>query len=609
MCGIVGFSGTENALDILVNGLRKLEYRGYDSAGVVLQEKAGFTQVREVGKIANLEKEIQKHTLTGQCGIAHTRWATHGEPTVENAHPHLSADGKIAVVHNGIIENYAVLKASLEADGVKFNSDTDTEVLAHLISKNYNGDLLEAVRNSLKGVQGTFGVAVQCSQEPGVLVGARSGSPLILGITDAGIILASDVAAVVQYTQNVIYLDEHDLVKIADNQFRIETLERNDTVHRSVETVDISIEEISKQGFKHYMKKEIFEQPTSLLNTLRGRLLASEGTAKLAGLDLNIKELREIERIIMVGCGTSYYAGLVGEYLIEELAGIPVEVEYASEFRYRNPIVTARTIVICISQSGETADTLAALKEARRRGATVIGICNVVGSTLSRETAGGVYLHAGPEIGVASTKAFTSQVMVLSLIGLLLGRMRRVSNAEGSRFAESLNKIPGQVKEILDLDDHIKEVASNFLEAKSFLFLGRQINYPVALEGALKLKEISYIHSQGYPSAELKHGPLALIDDDMPVVVLAPKDELQDKLLSNVREVKARGGQIILIKSGDDPELESNADYVINIPETHPLLSPLLAAIPLQLFAYHLADQMGKDVDKPRNLAKSVTVE
>ncbi len=609
MCGIVGYTGRQAALEILVNGLRRLEYRGYDSAGVVLIDNKEFQRVRQVGKIANLEKELQKKPPVGNSGIAHTRWATHGEPTVDNAHPHLSYDNKIAVVHNGIIENYAHLKADLENKGVVFHSDTDTEVLAHLIATFYQGNLLNAVRSALKKVTGTFGIAVQCSEEPDVLVGARSGSPLVLGISDHGIILASDVAAVVQYTQNVVFLDENDLVKIDGKNYSIENLERKAAVVRHVETVEFTAEEISKNGFKHYMKKEIHEQPQSLLNTLRGRILTREGTAKLAGLDLNIKELREIERIIMVGCGTSYYAGLVGEYLIEELAGIPVEVEYASEFRYRNPIVNPRTIVLCISQSGETADTLAALREAKRRGATVLGICNVVGSSLSRETSGGVYLHAGPEIGVASTKAFTSQVLVISMIGLLLGRMRRLSNAHGTLFAEALNALPKQVEKILTLDHQIREIAEKFIGAHSFLFLGRHINYPVALEGALKLKEISYIHSQGYPSAELKHGPLALIDEKMPVVVLAPKDELQDKLLSNIREVKARGGQIILIKSGIDPELESNADYVIDIPETLPLLSPILTAIPLQLFAYHLADLLGKDVDKPRNLAKSVTVE
>ncbi len=608
MCGIVGYVGQLQAVDLLVNGLKKLEYRGYDSAGVSIQGENGTVRVRQTGKLINLEKEIQGKDVAGLSGIGHTRWATHGEPTVENAHPHLSFDQKITVVHNGIIENYHKLKVGLEAKGVKFQSDTDTEVLAHLIASVYEGDLLKAIKIAVSQVAGTFGLAAQSSDELGVIVGARKGSPLILAIAEHGIVLASDVAAVIQHTNNVIYLDEDDLVKIEGSSYHIENL-KSSSVHREIEIVNMTAEEVSLQGFKHFMKKEIFEQPQSLLNTLRGRILESDGTAKLAGLDMNVKELREIERVIIVACGTSYYAGLVGEYLVEELAGIPVEVEYASEFRYRNPIVTAKTIVICVSQSGETADTLAAMKEAQRRGATVLGVCNVVGSTLARETDGGIYLHAGPEIGVASTKAFTSQVAVLSMIGLLLGRMRRLSNAQGTKIATAINRLPDQITEILKLDDHIREIAEKFVNAKSFLFLGRHINYPVALEGALKLKEISYIHSQGYPSAELKHGPLALIDESMPVVVLAPHDELQDKLLSNVREVKARGGRIILVKSGDDPELAANADYVIDIPVTNPLLSPILCAVPLQMFAYHLADTLGKDVDKPRNLAKSVTVE
>ena len=609
MCGIVAYIGTNEALPILVGGLKKLEYRGYDSSGVALIDNGTIKVVRASGKIKELEDKLKENPPRGTIGIAHTRWATHGAPTVENAHPHTSYNGKISIVHNGIIENYASLKAKLISDGVKFQSETDTEVVAHLIARFYTGDLKTAVLKAIAKIEGTFGLAVISSDEPGTLIGARRGSPLILGIGNEGdFFLASDVSAIINHTQKVVYLDDNDIVQVKNGCYSIVNMNSHE-VQREVKDVDFDADAVAKGGFPHFMLKEIFEQPEVLRNTMRGRLLVAEGNAKLAGLDTNINELRNINRIIITACGTSYYAGMVGEYMIEDLAGVPVEVEYASEFRYRNPIIKPGTLVLAISQSGETADTLAALKEAQQKGATALAICNGVGSTIARTSDGGVYLHAGPEIGVASTKAFTSQVTVLAMIALLLGRQRRLSFEAGADIARSLLDLPLLAEETLKLSDKIKDLAAQYSKANNFLYLGRHFNYPVAMEGALKLKEISYIHAEGYPAAEMKHGPIALIDENMPVVVIAPKDALFDKIISNVREIKARGGRVIAITTEDCHPLDEIADHIIKVPKTIPMLMPILTCIPLQLLAYHIAVLRGNDVDQPRNLAKSVTVE
>lgn len=609
MCGIVGYIGPNDALPILVGGLKKLEYRGYDSSGVALIENAKIEIVRASGKISALEDKLKTTHIGGNIGIAHTRWATHGAPTEANAHPHVSYDGKISIVHNGIIENYATLKAKLISEGVQFKSETDTEVVAHLIARFYNGDLKTAVLKALAKIEGTFGLAVICSEEPGTLIGARRGSPLILGIgTNSEFFLASDVSAIINHTQKVVYLDDNDVVQIKDGAYSIVNMNSHE-VQRDVQDVEFDADAIAKGGFAHFMLKEIFEQPEVLRNTMRGRLLAAEGNAKLAGLDTNIKELRNINRIIITACGTSYYAGMVGEYMIEDLAGVPVEVEYASEFRYRNPIIKPGTLVLAISQSGETADTLAALKEAQQKGATALAICNGVGSTIARTSDGGVYLHAGPEIGVASTKAFTSQVTVLAMIALLLGRQRRLSFETGADIVKAMQELPALVEQTLQLSDQIAGIAQKYAKANNFLYLGRHFNYPVAMEGALKLKEISYIHAEGYPAAEMKHGPIALIDENMPVVVIAPKDALFDKVISNVREIKARGGRVIAVTTEDCKPLDEFADHLIKVPKTIPMLMPIVTCIPLQLLAYHIAVLRGNDVDQPRNLAKSVTVE
>lgn len=610
MCGIVGYIGSRDAVSVLVSGLKRLEYRGYDSSGVAVAHPNKTLELEKAtGKIVELEKKLKEHPLFANIGIAHTRWATHGVPSEANAHPQVSFDGKFMVVHNGIIENYVQIKNKLESEGVEFKSETDTEVVAHLIAKLYKGDFKSAVLAALNKLEGTFGLAVLCADEPDTMIGARRGSPLVLGLGSEGeYFLASDVTAIVDYTQKVVYLNDDDVVVAKRTGYEIMTVSSH-TVNRNVEEVEFDADAASKGGFDHYMLKEIFEQPEALRNTMRGRLLFADGSAKLAGLDANRLELRSLNRIIITACGTSYYAGMVGEYLIEDLAGVPVEVEYASEFRYRNPIIKPGTLVFVISQSGETADTLAALREAQTKGATVLGICNAVGSTIARESNGGVYLHAGPEIGVASTKAFSSQVTVLAMIALLLGRERRVSAEQGIEFAHAIAKIPELVEETLKLSDKIREIAKKYVDAHNFLYLGRHYNYPVAMEGALKLKEISYIHAEGYPAAEMKHGPIALIDENMPVVVIAPKDSLFDKVLSNVREIKARGGRIIAVTTEDCTELSEYADDVIFVPKVNPMLMPLITCIPLQLLAYHIAVLRGNDVDQPRNLAKSVTVE
>ena len=609
MCGIVAYTGQEDALPILIGGLKKLEYRGYDSSGIALIDNGKINVVRASGKIKALEDKLKIIPVKGNVGIAHTRWATHGAPTEENAHPHCSSDGKISIVHNGIIENYASLKAKLISEGVQFKSETDTEVVAHLIARFYDGDLRTAVLKALSKIEGTFGLAVISSEEPDTLIGARRGSPLILGIgNEKDFFLASDVSAIISHTQKVVYLDDNDVVQVKKGSYSIVNMNRNE-VQREVQDVEFDADAVAKGGFPHFMLKEIFEQPEVLRNTMRGRLLINEGNAKLAGLDTNIRELRNINRIIITACGTSYYAGMVGEYMIEDLAGVPVEVEYASEFRYRNPIIKPGTLVLAISQSGETADTLAALKEAQQKGATALAICNGVGSTIARTSDGGVYLHAGPEIGVASTKAFTSQVTVLAMIALLLGRQRRLSIENGTDIVKSMQDLPALVERTLQLSESIAEIAKQYSTAGNFLYLGRHFNYPVAMEGALKLKEISYIHAEGYPAAEMKHGPIALIDANMPVVVIAPKDSLFDKIISNVREIKARGGRVIAITTDECHPLDEIADHIIKVPRTLPMLMPIVTCIPLQLLAYHIAVLRGNDVDQPRNLAKSVTVE
>jgi glucosamine--fructose-6-phosphate aminotransferase (isomerizing) len=609
MCGIVGYIGPKDAYPILIEGLSVLEYRGYDSAGIALVKENRLEIHKDKGKVDNL-RSITATVEKEGCGtgIAHTRWATHGAPSKNNAHPHTDEHSKIALVHNGIIENYSIIKEKLEKEGVKFHSDTDTEVLAQLIGKYYETDLTDAVRKALLDVEGTFGIAVVAFDQPGVLVGARRGSPLVVGIGEGEMFLASDAAAIVNHTKNVIYLKDNNCIKLTMNEFDTTTLD-NKQVSPEIHTLEWSADVLAKGGYDHFMLKEIFEQPDTIYNAMRGRLLIEEGAARLDGLNLVLKELRGIQRLIFVACGTSWHAALVGEYMIEEIAGIPVEVEYASEFRYRNPIIDPNTLIFVISQSGETADTLAALREASYKGATVLGICNAVGSSIARDTHGGVYLHAGPEIGVASTKAFTSQLTVLALLTLLLGRMRRISNSDGITIAKALEQIPEQVRNILEQNDRIEEIAKEYAKHNNFLYLGRSYNFPVALEGALKLKEISYVHAEGYPAAEMKHGPIALIDKDMPSVVIALQDSIYEKVISNIQEVKARGGSVIAIANEGDREIGKHARHVIYIPKTMPMLSPLLSVIPLQLLAYHIAALRGCEIDQPRNLAKSVTVE
>ena len=608
MCGIVGYVGRKEVLPILIEGLRNLEYRGYDSAGLAIQNAEKLVVVKEKGKVSELAHLTLRVKPVGSCGIAHTRWATHGEPSRINAHPHLDGSGEIAIVHNGIIENYQLLKKKLQTKGCEFRSATDSEVVAHLIDSYYEGDLAEAVRRSLLELEGTYGLAVISSRNPGLIVGARKGSPLVLGVGEDEFFLASDVSALVRHTKNVVYLGEGNLVALTAEGYQTSTLDAK-KITPSVHRVDFDIAKMAKGGYPHFMLKEIHEQPETITNAMRGHLIPEEGSVRLDGLNQNIQELREIRRIIIAACGTSWHAALAGEYMIEELAGIPVEVEYASEFRYRNPIIDSKSLLFVISQSGETADTLAALREAKHKGATVLGICNVVGSTIARETNGGLYLHAGPEVGVASTKAFTSQLTVLAMVGLLLGRMRRISPTHGQEIVAALQKLPRQVAETLKLDKYIQQIARKYYKKRNFLYLGRSYNFPVALEGALKLKEISYIHAEGYPAAEMKHGPIALIDKDMPTVVIAPRDGVYDKVISNIEEVRARGGQIIAIGTERDKILPKLAHHVIYVPKTLSMLSPFLTVIPLQLLAYHIAVLRGCSVDQPRNLAKSVTVE
>ena len=612
MCGIVGYVGEKQVLPIIIEGIKRLEYRGYDSSGFsVINDKKELLIHKNQGKIVELERSIpEDKNFVATIGIAHTRWATHGKATTTNAHPHFGQNEIISLVHNGIIENYQQLREKLEKENHIFQSDTDTEVLAHLIEKFYleTGNFHKAVREALCLVEGTYGIAVMCKDEPEKLIAAKRGSPLIVGIGENENFIASDVAALVVHTKNVIYLQEDETIEITKNNFTIKTLSNTER-EREIRKIDWDISAVDKGDFDYYMLKEIFEQPTSISNAFRGRIIESSNTARLGGIRISSEKLMKIKQIFIIACGTSWHAGIVGEYLIEDLAKIPVEVEYASEFRYRNSVIPPNSLVIVISQSGETADTLAALREAKSKGAKVMGITNVVGSSIARETDFGSYTHAGLEIGVASTKAFTSQVIVLFLFAFYLGRMRNISPENGAKFIKELYQIPKRVQTILDMNDEIKEIAKKYKDVENCLYLGRDYNFPVALEGALKLKEISYIHAEGYPAAEMKHGPIALIDENMPVIFIAPKDFVYTKIINSIEEVKARKGRVIVITNNGKDGIEKLADDIIYIPQTIPQLMPILSVIPLQLFAFHIAVLRGCDVDQPRNLAKSVTVE
>ena len=612
MCGIVGYVGSKQAYPILIKGLHRLEYRGYDSAGIALLN-GKLNMYKTKGKVSDLESFIKDKDISGTIGIAHTRWATHGVPNNVNAHPHFSQSQNIALIHNGIIENYATIKEELISRGYTFESDTDTEVLVQLIEDikiNEKVDLEEAVRIALNHVVGAYAIVVISKDYPDMLIAARKGSPLVVGIGEGEFFLASDAAPIIEYTKEVIYLNEEEIVCVKKGvPVKIKTIENKPTTPY-IQTLEMNISQLEKGGYDHFMLKEIFEQPRSILDSLRGRLNAREGTVKLGGISDYEQKMANARRIIIVACGTSWHAGLVGEYLFEDLARMPVEVEYASEFRYRNPIISEDDVVIAISQSGETADTLAAIELAKSKGATIIGICNVVGSSIARATHAGTYTHAGPEIGVASTKAFTAQVTILTLMALRIAQMKgTISKSRFHQILTELESIPEKVKETLKVDEKVKDLAKMFIYARNFLYLGRGYNFPVAMEGALKLKEISYIHAEGYPAAEMKHGPIALIDREMPVVVIATNKGTYEKVISNIQEVKARKGKIIAIVTKGDKEVKKLADYILEVPETEEMLVPLLATIPLQLLSYHIAVMRDCNVDQPRNLAKSVTVE
>jgi glucosamine--fructose-6-phosphate aminotransferase (isomerizing) len=623
MCGIVGYVGRAHATPILLDGLRRLEYRGYDSAGLAVVDAGQLDTRKCAGRIASLANLVKKRPVSGSLGISHTRWATHGKVNDENAHPHFDASGKLALVHNGVIENYQALKDELIRSGdTKFRSDTDTEVLAHLIGKLYDDScastvdaqgkkarLFDAVRAGLRQVIGTYGIALVHADVPDFIIGARRGSPLVLGVGNGENFLASDVSAIVAYTRDAIYLNDFDVVAAGADRFEISSLAGDITEH-PVSKVEFTAEDIGKGDYPHYMLKEIFEQPNTVRDAMRGRLNPDECTAKLGGLNMTAPQLRDVGRIVLTGCGTALHAARVGEYLIERMASIPTEVDYASEFRHRNTPMTPETLVFAISQSGETADTLGALRESRRKGFRTLGICNNVASTIARESDGGVYMHAGPEIGVAATKSFTSQVTILTLLGLLFGRMRNLATAEGTRVIEALQALPEQIDAALELNDQVKEIAGRYANMNGFLFFGRQFNFPIALEGALKMKEITYLFAEGHPSAELKHGVIALIRPDLPSIFIAPDDSVFSKNLNNIEQVKARKGPIIAVTSGNCAKhLKGIANEIVLLPEAPDYVMPILAVIPLQLLAYHLAVALGRDVDKPRNLAKSVTVE
>lgn len=613
MCGIVAYIGKQEAVPLIMDGLHKLEYRGYDSAGVAIMSDSGIAVMKKAGKVTELEKLLRKNGFDkySTMGFGHTRWATHGEPNDVNAHPIFDDDNEIVVIHNGIIENYKALKIRLEREGYVFRTETDTECLVHLIRSHYKntGSFEKAVRFSLAEVEGAYGICVLSKFEPDKIIAARNGSPLVLGVGEGEYILASDATAIIPHTRQVVYLLDGEMVTVTRDKFEIKTID-DEIIQHELEEITFDLEQIEKGGYEHFMLKEINEQPESIMNTMRGRIIKETGFVKLGGLANVTNKIANAKRITITACGTAWHAALCGEYMIEQTCRIPVEVEYASEFRYRDPVITPGDIMFVISQSGETADTMAALKEARKRGAEVYGIVNVVGSSIARETDAGVYTHAGPEIGVASTKAFTSQITGLALITLLIAQQKNLlQHSEIKMITDELYRIPGKIKQILSESDKILEIAKVFKTSHNMLYLGRGINYPVALEGALKLKEISYIHAEGYPAAEMKHGPIALIDQNMPVVVIAPKDATYDKVISNIREVKARKGIILSITDENNNELDEYSDYSIKIPSTMKLLSPLLTTIPLQLFAYYLAVLRGCNVDQPRNLAKSVTVE
>ncbi len=610
MCGIVGYLGNREAAPILINGLKRLEYRGYDSAGIATLDEEGIHLVKEVGKIRKLEEALNGAMPRGVVGIGHTRWATHGKPNTINAHPHTDCSGNIVLIHNGIIENFSVLKKLLEQTGHVFKSDTDTEVVAHLIEELYRTghSFEEAFREALLKIEGTFGIAVINKDEPDKIYVARKGSPIVIGVGENEFFVASDVTPLIPHTRNVFYLEDDEMAILTRQGVITKTIQ-NKVIEKQIKKITLEISDIEKGEFEHYMLKEIFEQPKTIMDTMRGRILREEGLVKLGGLRDVEDKLLQAGRIIFVASGTSWHAALIGEYLMEEFCRIPVEVEYASEFRYRNPIINENDIIIAISQSGETADTLAALREGKHKGALVLGIVNAVGSTIARETHAGVYIHAGAEIGVASTKAFTSQVTAIVLITILMARKKYMSVVQGKQLLDDLLKIPENVQSILNQNEYIRELAGLYKDQRNFLYLGRGYNFPVALEGALKLKEISYIHAEGYPAAEMKHGPIALIDENMPVVFIATKDAIYDKVISNIQEVRARKGRVICIANEGDEKIAQYADHVIYIPTTSQALTPLLTVIPLQLLAYHIAVLRGCDVDQPRNLAKSVTVE
>ncbi|HNR38204.1 MAG TPA: glutamine--fructose-6-phosphate transaminase (isomerizing) [Acidobacteriota bacterium] len=607
MCGIIGYTGGKSAIHVLTEGLKRLEYRGYDSCGLATVGPAGVYAVKTCGTIGELELRLSA-TPPATTGIGHTRWATHGRPSEANAHPHCDCGRTLYVIHNGIIENYSLLKRELMRKGHRFESETDTEVLAHLFEEFYQGDLLVSVLRGLERVTGTFGIAVVHAAHPDQIIVARRGSPLVLGVGDREMLAASDVAALLRHTDRVIYLNDGEVAVLQPDDFRILSIS-HELVHRDPVKVEWQVEETEKNGFPHFMLKEIFEQPETVLNAFRGRILREEGVSKFGGLESILPELKKINRLVMISCGTSYHAGLLGRYIFEKLTDINVDVEIASEFRYRNINLSAGTAVLAISQSGETADTIAAVREARRKGALALGLVNVVGSTIARETIAGVYNHAGPEIGVASTKIFTSQVVILSLLALLLGRFKKLSMNDGIQVLNAIQELPDQIHTVLEQSEDIRTIARDYYQHQSFLYLGRLYNYPTAMEGALKLKEISYIHAEGYPAGEMKHGPIALISPECPVMAVCPRDSVYDKMISNIMEVQARGAKIIAVGSPDDTKLADIADRVITVPRTLDFLNPVLCNIPLQLFAYFCALYRGCAIDKPRNLAKSVTVE
>lgn len=607
MCGIVGYCGVGPASEILLEGLKRLEYRGYDSAGICIEKDNKFRVIKRKGKIKDL-KEIVPDNLPGSTGIGHTRWATHGEVNDQNAHPHMDDTGKVVLVHNGIIENYQGIKKRLLEEGHTFLSDTDSEIIAHLIASLYHGNLEEAVRETAFLLKGTYGIAVMHKDEPGKIVGIRNGSPLVLGIGENEMFLASDVTAILAHTKQVVYLEDKEIVTITSGTYKTSDFNNNE-VQKKVENIGWELEQIEKDGFEFFMEKEIWEQPESILRALQGRIDREGASAHLGGLNMTPRQLLNIKRIYIVAAGTSYYAGMVGAFLLESIARIPASTELASEVRYKNPVVEPDALYFVVSQSGETADTLYAMRELQRKGATVLGICNVVGSTIARESDGGVYIHSGPEIAVASTKAFTSQISVFYLLTLLLARMRHLSFEEGLEIVDAIESVPDKIKSILEKSGSIKDLAKKYAHYSNFLFLGRGLNYSVAMEGALKLKEISYIHAEGYSAAEIKHGPIALINESTPSLFLVPDDKLRDKVINNIKEVKARSGKVIAVAVEGDSEVDNIADDVIWIPKSNPVVYPYLMVIPLQLFAFYSALELNRNVDQPRNLAKSVTVE